>query len=211
LTVAKASSAEWGTILDISAQQIADAFASSLVSSADGFLQALVDGKDAFGAMKDAFLDFAANFLRLIQQMILQQIALNIAKTILTAVGVPTAIPIGANHTGGIAGQNTSGTRLMRPDVFTAAARFHTGGIAGLRPDEVPIIAQKGEEVLTRDDPRHRGNGGLGAGVAPVSLKVVNAIDAGDFVSKGLDTGVGEKALLNFIRARSGAIKQALG
>ncbi|WP_380786810.1 peptidoglycan DD-metalloendopeptidase family protein [Sphingomonas sp. R86521] len=211
LTVAKASSAEWGTILDISAQQIADAFASSLVSSVDGFLQALADGKNAFGAMKEAFLDFAANFLRLIQQMILQQIALNIAKTILTAVGVPTAIPIGANHTGGIAGQNTSGTRLMSPDAFAAAARFHTGGIAGLRPDEVPIIAQRGEEVLTRDDPRHRGNGGLGGGVAPVNLKVVNAIDAGDFVSKGLDTGVGEKALLNFIRARSGAVKQALG
>ncbi len=72
--------------------------------------------------------------------------------------------------------------------MFAAAARFHTGGIAGLRPDEVPIIAQKGEEVLTRDDPRHRANGSLGSGAAAQNIKIVNAIDAGDFVSKGLDT-----------------------
>ena len=99
----------------------------------------------------------------------------------------------------------------MRSDTFAAAARFHTGGIAGLRPDEVPIIAQRGEEILTRGDPRHRANGGVGSSAAPVNLKVVNAIDAGDFVSKGLDTGVGGKALLNYIRSNSGAVKQALG
>jgi hypothetical protein len=75
----------------------------------------------------------------------------------------------------------------------------------------VPIIAQKGEEVLTRDDPRHRANGGLGGGSPAPNIKIVNAIDAGDFVSKGLDSGVGGKALLNYIRANSGAVKQALG
>ncbi|MEG8019474.1 peptidoglycan DD-metalloendopeptidase family protein [Sphingomonas sp. LR55] len=202
---------EWGTVLNISAEQIAQAFANALTSSVDGFVQALVDGQNAFSALKDAFLDFAANFLRLIAQMILQQIALNIAKGILSAVGVAVPTPVPANHTGGIAGQNTSGTRLLNPNVFAAAARFHTGGIAGLRPDEVPIIAQKGEEILTRGDARHRANGGLGGGGVPVNLKVVNAIDAGDFVSKGLDSGVGGKALMNYIRANSGAIKQAIG
>ncbi|MDQ0836982.1 peptidoglycan DD-metalloendopeptidase family protein [Sphingomonas faeni] len=211
LDMAKQTAQEWGNVLNISAEQIANAFANALTSSIDGFVQALVDGENAFGALKDAFLDFAANFLRLIYQMILQQIALNIAKGILSAVGVAVPTPVPANHTGGIAGQNTSGTRLMSPDVFAAAARFHTGGIAGLRPDEVPIIAQKGEEILTRGDPRHRANGGLGDGGVPVNLKVVNAIDAGDFVSKGLDTGVGGKALLNYIRANSGAVKQAIG
>ena len=28
----------------------------------------------------------------------------------------------------------------------------------GLRPDEIPFLGLKGEEVLTRDDPRHRWN-----------------------------------------------------
>ena len=212
LDLAKQSSVEWGNVLNISAEQIANAFANALTSSIDGFVQALVDGESAFGALKDAFLDFAANFLRLIAQMILQQIALNIAKGVLSAFGIAVPTPVAANHTGGIAGQNTSGTRLMSPDVFAAAARFHTGGIAGLRPDEVPIIAQKGEEILTRGDPRHRANGGLGGGGGGGSpITVVNAIDAGDFVSKGLDSGVGGKAFMNFIRANSGAIKQVIG
>ena len=209
LDIAKASTAEWGTILDINAEQIAQAFASTLTSGIDQFVKALADGQSAFGALKDAFLDFADNFLRLIAQMILQQIAFNIAKTILTAVGV--GVPVPTNHTGGIAGVSSSGSRMVDPAVFSMATRFHTGGVAGLRADEVPIIAQKGEEILTRGDPRHRANGGLGGGGGTTNVKVVNAIDAGDFVSKGLNTGVGEKAILNFIRANSGAVKQALG
>jgi murein DD-endopeptidase MepM/ murein hydrolase activator NlpD len=209
LGLAKATAQEWGTVLDISAEQIANAFANALTSSIDGFVQALVDGQNAFSALKDAFLDFAANFLRLIAQMILQQIALNIAKGILTAVGV--AVPVPTNHNGGIAGTNRSSTRMVDPGMFAAAARFHTGGIAGLRADEVPIIAQKGEEILTRGDPRHRANGGLGGGGGGSPITVVNAIDAGDFVSKGLDSGVGGKALMNYIRANSGAIKQVIG
>jgi len=42
--------------------------------------------------------------------------------------------------------------------MFTHAARLHAGGIAGLAPDEVPAILQRGEEVITRRDPRHRRN-----------------------------------------------------
>ena len=47
----------------------------------------------------------------------------------------------------------------MPPAVFAFAPRFHSGGvaglrpdggIAGLRPDEVPIIAQRGETILPR-------------------------------------------------------------
>ena len=38
----------------------------------------------------------------------------------------------------------------MPPAVFAFAPGFHEGGIAGLRPDEVPIIAQAGEVILPR-------------------------------------------------------------
>lgn len=47
---------------------------------------------------------------------------------------------------------------------FNGAPRYHTGGISGLRPDEVPAILQRGEEVLTRNDSRHRDNGGRDRG-----------------------------------------------
>ena len=49
-------------------------------------------------------------------------------------------------HNGGIAGRDES------------PVRYHNGGISGLRPDEVPAILQRGEEVLTAADPRHRNN-----------------------------------------------------
>jgi hypothetical protein len=52
--------------------------------------------------------------------------------------------------------------------VFDNAVRYHSGGIAGIRPDEVPTILQRGEEVLTASDPRHRNNGGGGSMVVEV-------------------------------------------
>ena len=51
-------------------------------------------------------------------------------------------------HSGGIAG---SARRESLPF-------FHNGGIAGLRPDDIPLIAKRGEEIITQDDPRHRNN-----------------------------------------------------
>ena len=65
----------------------------------------------------------------------------------------------GVGHTGAIAGQPGGVSRAVPAAIFAAAPRYHSGGIAGLRPDggiaglrpdEVPIIAQRGEAVLPR-------------------------------------------------------------
>ena len=65
----------------------------------------------------------------------------------------------GVGHAGAVAGQPGGVTRQVPPAVFAFAPRFHSGGvaglrpdggIAGLRPDEVPIIAQRGETILPR-------------------------------------------------------------
>lgn len=61
-------------------------------------------------------------------------------------------------HTGGIIGQSSMVHRSAVPGMFVNAARYHTGGIVGLKPNEVPIIANKGEEVITESDPRHANN-----------------------------------------------------
>jgi hypothetical protein len=88
------------------------------------------------------------------------------------------------------------------------AARFHSGGLPGFRPDEVPIIAQKGEEVLARGDPRNVLNGG--GARSPLAIKVVNTVDSESVVQHGLSTASGERAIMNIIRANRGAIKHAL-
>ena len=52
-------------------------------------------------------------------------------------------------HSGGIAG-GPAPTRMVPAMAFAAAPRMHSGGWAGLRPDEVPAILQRGERVLSR-------------------------------------------------------------
>jgi hypothetical protein len=67
----------------------------------------------------------------------------------------------GLFHGGGVVGERPPAVRHAEFGIFQHAPRFHTGGLVGwpgLRPDEVPIIARRGEEVLTRTDPRHRDN-----------------------------------------------------
>jgi len=55
-------------------------------------------------------------------------------------------------HGGGLAG-GTAPSRAVPAFAFAGAPHFATGG-------EVPAILHRGEEVLTRSDPRHRANGG---------------------------------------------------
>ena len=60
----------------------------------------------------------------------------------------------GVGHQGAIAGQLGGVSRTVPAGVFALAPRFHGGGIAGLRPGEVPIIARRGhlagETILPR-------------------------------------------------------------
>jgi hypothetical protein len=60
---------------------------------------------------------------------------------------------------------------------FAGAPRMHAGGWAGLHPDEVPAILQRGERVLSR-----REAAGYAGGSAPPSVNVtIMARDAESF------------------------------
>lgn len=52
-------------------------------------------------------------------------------------------------HKGGVVG-GPAPQRAVSPSVFAGAKRYHTGGVAGLMPGEVPAILQRGEVVLPR-------------------------------------------------------------
>lgn len=51
-------------------------------------------------------------------------------------------------------------SRMVPALAFAGAPRMHSGGWAGLRPDEVPAILQCGERVLSRREAAGYGNGG---------------------------------------------------
>lgn len=98
--------------------------------------------------------------------------------------------------------------RAVMPGWFKDAARYHTGGIAGLAPDEVPAILRRDEEVLTRADSRHRYNGG---GNGSGETRVVNVFDSAAAIEAALQTPAGGRAILNFVQENPRAFKSAMG
>lgn len=69
-----------------------------------------------------------------------------------------------SRHGGGLVTGSGGMRHNLNPLLFGNAPRYHSGGFAGLRPNEVAAVLEKGEEVLTEDDPRHAKNGGKGRG-----------------------------------------------
>lgn len=83
-------------------------------------------------------------------------------------------------HAGGMVGDPGPGRRVPAL-AFAGAPRMHTGGWAGLKPDEVPAILQRGERVLSRAELARSARGQPGGSVSI-------SIDA-----RGAQTGVAEQ------------------
>ncbi|WP_310461296.1 phage tail length tape measure family protein [Sphaerotilus sp.] len=76
-------------------------------------------------------------------------------------------------HEGGVVGGGGGRTGSFPAEMWSFAPRYHTGGIAGLKPNEVPAVLMAGEEVLTADDPRHTRNGTSATrSMGPVSISI---------------------------------------
>lgn len=78
-------------------------------------------------------------------------------------------------HAGGMVGAPGPG-RMVPAMAFVGAPRMHSGGWAGLKPDEVPTILQRGERVLSR-----REAAGYGQAGAPMVNVTIMARDAESF------------------------------
>jgi len=163
-------------------QQVGNSFASA-------FERAVFSGEELSDVLSALALDLARLVL---QQQVLGPLAGGVGSifdavfgAILgTAGGSVGGVTQGAStsrHTGGLVEHGAPLTRAIAPSVWLGASRYHFGGLAG---DEVPAILRRGEEVLTRDDPRHRANGGLGGGVA---IHQTISIDARAVNENGVD------------------------
>lgn len=198
-----------GNQIRLTYESVEQALSGSLVNAANTFAQSLAEGKSATESLRDAFLQFASDFLRQIAQMILQQLALNAAKAIMGAFGFGGTGAF-VFHSGGVVGSRGV-ARKIDATAFMGAMRYHSGGVAGLSPGEVPAVLQRGEEVLTRDNPRHIFNTGSGAPSGQgIGVKIINALSSEEIVTEGLTTRSGEQAILNFIRANKDAVRAEL-
>lgn len=198
-------------------KKVGDLFVNGLTNAFDQFAQAVANGENVGEAARKAFLQFAADFLREIAQMIIKQALFNALKGA-TGGGSFLGSLVGAGHTGGLIGSKRVGsgntTRRVNPAIFAGAMRYHTGGVPGLAPNEVPIIAKKNEEILAANDPRNALNGGgrsPGTKQKDPKFKIVNAFDSAGMLEEAMTTETGEKAILNFVRRNSSAFKAAIG
>lgn len=198
-----------------SAEDVNDTIFNSLeggiLNMFDAFANAVANGQNAVKALGQAFRQFAADFLMQIAKMIIQQAIFNMLQKMSGGIG---GLLTKLFHTGGVAGTSSgSGVRNVSPAWFNNAARYHTGGIAGLKPNEMPAILELGEEVLTKDNPRHIRNAG-GAqqqGASGKRPRIINMFDSASFLAEALSNVVGEETILNYVRANPSAWKQAMG
>jgi hypothetical protein len=100
-----------------------------------------------------------------------------IANALSGALGGAGGIFANILHAGGMVGSPGPG-RLVPAMAFVNAPRMHSGGWAGIKPDEVPAILQRGERVLSR---REAAGYGQGQGAAPNISVTINARDAESF------------------------------
>ncbi|MFN4125769.1 phage tail tape measure C-terminal domain-containing protein [Pannonibacter indicus] len=98
-----------------------------------------------------------------------------IANALSGALGGAGGIFANILHAGGMVGAPGPG-RMVPALAFANAPRLHNGGWAGLRPDEVPAILQRGERVLSR-----REAAGYGQASASTVNVTINARDAESF------------------------------
>jgi phage-related minor tail protein len=152
-----------------------------------GFAQLFTDIATGAKTAKEAVRDFVSNFARYMLELIAKKLGEKLVNDLLDALSkmggsggggegdwIQYASQIISSffHSGGVVGGGVSAmSRAVSPAIFGMATRYHTGGIAGLKPDEVPAVLRKGEEVLTADDPRHRNNGG-GAGINNLNISI---------------------------------------
>lgn len=161
-----------------------------------------------FDPFTDGLQGMLRGFLDVIRRMLAEAAAAQLAQALFgdIAGGKPGgyfgAFLAGMFHGGGLVGA-PGPSRLMPELAFVGAPRYATGGLAGLRPNEMPAILHRGEEVLTAQDPRHRANGGASG------VRIVNVIDpalAGDYLS----SAAGERTILNVLRRNAGAVRQVI-
>lgn len=199
------------------------AFGSNLKSGIDSFIDRLSETGDVFGSLREAFRQFAIDFLKQIAQMILQQLVFNALRAIgggffnaaAGAISGGGGAPAGVLHSGGTAGGTMNRTRTVSPALFQNAARFHNGsaGVPGLKSGEVPAILEAGETVRTEQqekalaDRMAAGGGAQDAG----QLNIINTIDMDEAFAAAANSSAMGKTVLNHIKLNRSQIKSILG
>jgi tape measure domain-containing protein len=186
----------------------------SITDNLTAVYQGTMSWQDAMMALGTTMLQFFADLMRELALAILKTMILKALSSfsgsggVMGSVGTAAAGSVGQNHNGGMAGGAGGHMRSISAGAFAGAPKFHSGGVVpGLRSDEVPAVLQKGEEVLTRDDPRHILNGG---GSNNGGIRLIAVDDQRAAVAESLKTPQGQQAMIVNLRAQLPTVKAML-
>lgn len=173
--------------------------------------QDLASGSKTAGeALNDFVLNFIQGMAAIAAQALATYLVLQLLDAIYPGLGklvASTGGAVASNHSGGMAGSG-GGRRMMPSLAFAGAPRLHTGGIAGLGPDEVPIVAKRNEEVLTANDPRHRYNGGLNRGEDDAAGTRFVFVDDQRDVGNFLESSRGERTIVRIMQRNQASLNK---
>ena len=151
------------------------AYATDALNWGKGLGQTLTQ---AFSGAESAFRSFIEtgklDFKSLVRSILSDLAVLAFRRAVLGPIanalggifGGSGSVAAAVSHAGGMVGISGH-TRPVPAAIFAAAPRMHAGGWAGLRPDEVPTILQRGERVLNRREAAgYSAGGSSNAGVS---------------------------------------------
>ncbi len=180
-------------------EKVLTGFASVTKSLSDYATEALDWGKGlgeslagAFNGAESAFRSFIEtgkfDFKGLVRSILADLAVLSFKRAVLGPIANALSgifgggsVAAAVSHAGGIVGLSGH-SRQVPALAFAGAPRLHSGGWAGLRPDEVPTILQRGERVLNRRE------AATYSGASNSNSGVTVNIDA-----RGAQTGVAEQ------------------
>jgi hypothetical protein len=178
VTAAGGASSGEGERIVTSWRAVSDAlrgYATDALNWGKGLGQTLTQ---AFSGAESAFRSFVEtgklDFRGMVRSILADLAVLSFRRAVLGPIANALAgvfgggtIAASVSHAGGMVGLSGH-TRAVPAAVFATAPRMHAGGWAGLRPDEVPTILQRGERVLNRREAADYSSGGgsVGAGVS---------------------------------------------
>jgi tape measure domain-containing protein len=109
-----------------------------------------------------------------------------------------------AFHSGGVVGQGGM-RRSADSSWFANAPRMHSGGVAGLKSDEVPAILQRGEKVTAKNVPDK------GAQRTPqIAIRNILVDDTAG-IHAAMASSEGEKIVLTHIKRNAGTVRSVVG
>jgi hypothetical protein len=216
LTPLQRLAAEWGNIQKRSQEasaSIAQAFASNVTSGLMDMITGAKSVGEAFSAMAQGIIKDIANIIvKLLVEYAISKAIAGFRGGVGGGGGGMFGLGLfGILHEGGEAGAPPA-TRTASAGLLSSARRYHSGGVAGLNPGEVPAILERGEHVMTRKGASEQKRKMMGAAAPGKAEKpkpgmIINTIDP-----RQIMTLIAENpdAVLNILNFKKAEIKRML-